>query len=111
MAHFAKINDDSIVENVIVINDEFENDGQNYINNVLGLEGRWIQTSYNNRIRKVFAGIGFTYDEQNDVFILPQPFPSWYLDSNFDWQPPIPKPDGNYWWNEALREWYEPETL
>jgi len=46
----------------------------------------WVQTSYNSNIRKQFAGIGYTYDDVNDVFITPQPYPSWSLDDNFDWQ-------------------------
>jgi hypothetical protein len=54
-------------------------------------------------MRKQYAGIGFTYDAVNDVFIAPQPYPSWSLDNNFDWQPPTPKPEEGYvdWLNEA----------
>lgn len=64
MAHFAKINADNIVENVLVVPDEQEHRGEEYLNE-LGLEGRWIQTSYNNNIRKKFAGIGYTFDGEN----------------------------------------------
>jgi hypothetical protein len=63
----------------------------------------------------VFAGVGFTYDEEGDVFIVPQPFPSWSLDENYDWQPPTPRPDdiipttsdpGTTWvWNEDDLAW------
>lgn len=63
------------------------------------------RTSYNNNIRKQYAGIGFTYDADADVFVAPQPFPSWTLDSNHDWQPPTPKPEGDYFWNEEELEW------
>jgi hypothetical protein len=88
MAHFAKINENNIVELVIVIDNGYEENGQDYINNELGLEGRWIQTSYNNNIRKQFAGPGFYYDETKDVFIQPTPFESWTLNENIDWVSP-----------------------
>lgn len=63
------------------------------------------RTSYNNKIRKQFAGINFTFDEIRDEFVAPQPYPSWTLDENNDWQPPTPKPDGNYYWNEDTQTW------
>jgi len=58
-----------------------------------------------------YAGIGFTYDETNDVFITPQPFASWTLDGDHDWQPPTAKPDDGkvYNWNEDTQAWYEME--
>ena len=66
------------------------------------------RTSYNSNIRKQYAGIGFTYDAFNDVFIAPQPYPSWSLDENFDWQPPTPRPEGIGWyWNEEELTWKE----
>jgi len=71
-------------------------------------EGIYIKrTSYNHRMRKQYAGIGYTYDADADVFVAPQPFPSWTLDGNHDWQPPTPKPDdgGLYGWNEAELKW------
>lgn len=106
MAHFAKI-ENGIVTNVIVVDNQFEEQGQVWINEVLGLEGQWIQTSYNNRIRKQYAGIGYSYDTENDVFITPQPFPSWELDASFDWQPPTPYPseEGMWDWNEEQLIW------
>ena len=63
------------------------------------------RTSYNNNIRKQYAGVGFTYNSVANVFVAPQPFTSWTLDSNHDWQPPTPKPDGDYYWNEAELAW------
>jgi len=51
------------------------------------------------------GGIGWTYDEQANQFVAPQPFESWTLDENNDWQPPTPKPDGQYYWNEATQTW------
>jgi hypothetical protein len=66
------------------------------------------RTSYNNNIRKQYAGIGFTYDAVNDVFIAPQPFASWSLDNDFNWQPPTPRPEGMGWyWNEAEQVWLD----
>lgn len=67
------------------------------------------RTSYNNNIRKQYAGIGYSYDPVNDVFIAPQPYPSWSLDDNFDWQAPTPMPtDGKiYTWNESELNWEE----
>ena len=68
------------------------------------------RTSYNNKIRKQYAGIGYSYDPVNDVFIAPKPYESWSLDSNFDWQAPVPMPtDGKrYNWNEDTTSWIEP---
>ena len=103
MAHFAEINLDNQVLRVIVVADEHETNGTEWCHNLLG--GTWVQTSYNNRIRKQYAGIGFTYDPDADVFVAPQPYPSWTLDANHDWQPPTPKPEGDYSWNEEELEW------
>jgi hypothetical protein len=68
------------------------------------------RTSYNGNIRKQYAGIGYTYDAVNDVFIAPQPYGSWTLDENFDWQPPTPMPveEGKvYAWFEPNQQWIE----
>ena len=110
MAHFVQI-DNGIVVNAIVVNNnellvdgvESESKGIEFCESLLG--GTWLQTSFNNNIRKQYAGIGFTYDETADVFIAPQPYASWSLDDDYDWQPPKPKPDGDYIWNEAELEW------
>lgn len=80
MAHFAHIDDTNTVTNVIVINNDVVGDtfpesqpvGQAFIADVLGLDGTWLQTSYNNNFRGVYAGIGYTYDAENDVFVEPQ---------------------------------------
>lgn len=71
MAHFAEIDDNNIVTRVLVVPDEQEHRGQDFLANDLKLGGRWVQTSYNNRIRGRFAGIGYTYDEQADEFVAP----------------------------------------
>ena len=114
MAYFAQISD-GVVTNVISVNNnellvdgvENESKGKEFCHNLLG--GEWIQTSFNNRIRKQYAGIGYSYDADLDVFIAPQPFASWSLDSNHDWQAPTAMPnDGKmYGWNEASLAWVE----
>ena len=107
MAHFAQIDIDNIVVRVLVVPDEQEHRGEEFLRDDLQLGGRWIQTSYNHRIRKQYAGIGMTYNETGDVFVSPQPFPSWTLDTNYDWQPPIPKPEGSHtYWDEERQGWF-----
>lgn len=106
MAHFAEIDENGIVKQVLVVPDQEEHRGQDFLANDLKLGGTWIQTSYNNKIRKQFAGIGFKYDAEADVFIAKQPYPSWMLDENYDWQPPIPMPEDGFWvWNEEELKW------
>jgi len=108
MAHWAEIDSDNKVIRVLVgdNNDPAGDEGYSWLINNLG--GTWIQTSYNNNFRKQYAGIGYTYNPEADVFIAPQPFPSWSLDENFDWQPPIPKPSEGFWsWNEENQQWIE----
>lgn len=106
MAHFAEIDENNIVKQVLVVPDQEEHRGQDFLANDLGLGGTWIQTSYNHKIRKQYAGIGFKYDADADVFIAPQPFPSWTLDDNHDWQPPVPRPEDGFWlWNEEELAW------
>jgi hypothetical protein len=73
MAHFAQIDNNNIVLQVLVVPDSQEHRGQQYLANDLNLGGVWIQTSYNNRIRKNYAGIGYKYDEELDAFIPPKP--------------------------------------
>lgn len=104
MSYFARI-ENNIVTSVLAVPDSQEHRGQEFLADDLGLGGTWIQTSYNNRIRKQYAGIGYTYSSEADVFIAPQPFPSWSLDSNHDWQPPRPKPDGQWLWDESKGDW------
>jgi len=73
MAHFAEIDENNIVTRVLVVGDDQEHRGQEFLANDLGLGGFWIQTSYNNNIRKNYAGIGYTFDPIRDAFIPPQP--------------------------------------
>jgi len=117
MAHYAFIDSNNIVVKVITgVNEDVTQNG------VGGSSEAWEQfyasqewnagltckrTSYNGNIRKLYAGIGFTYDVDADVFISPSPYPSWVLDINHDWQPPTPKPsaDEPYEWSEEDLEW------
>jgi hypothetical protein len=109
MAHFARI-ENNLVTEVLVVHNDLEHRGADFLANDLGLGGTWVQTSYNNNFRKQYAGIGFTYDSAADVFISPQPYPSWLLDNNFDWQPPTPMPIEGIWiWDEATLSWVEAE--
>lgn len=106
MAHYAFLNDNSIVTEVIVGKDEWEDgiDWEQWYGEFRGQ--KCVRTSYNNNIRKQYAGIGYTYDHVADVFVSPQPFPSWALDSNFDWQPPTPMPqEGEWYWHEETLSW------
>ena len=109
MAHYAFLNADNIVTEVITGIDETELieglDTETWYGNFRGQTCK--RTSYNHRIRKQYAGIGYTYDPDADVFVAPQPYGSWTLDDNHDWQPPIPYPgDGaDYVWDEPTREW------
>jgi hypothetical protein len=107
MAHFAEVDENNIVTQVLVVPDEQEHRGQEFLADDLSLGGKWIQTSYSNKIRKHYAGIGYSYDEVADVFIAPQPFPSWTLDSNHDWQAPVPYPTDElmYNWDEEAQDW------
>jgi len=113
MAHYAWLNENNLVVNVTVGIDETELidglDTESFYTEATGHNIK--RTSYNNKIRKQYAGIGYFYDEVNDVFISPQPYPSWSLDDNFDWQAPTPKPKGYYVWDESTVSWVEIEAL
>lgn len=111
MAHFAQLDENNVVTQVIVVANselidngtEIEAKGIAFCESLLG--GRWVQTSYSGSIRKRFAGIGYRYDPEVDVFISHQPFPSWVLDASRDWQPPTPKPEGPHDWDESTLTW------
>ena len=115
MAHYAFLDENNVVTEVIVGIDEKELiEGltpEVWYGNFRGQVCK--RTSYNNNIRKQYAGIGFTYNETADVFIKPQPFPSWLLDENYDWQAPIDYPaDGKrYSWDEANQVWVESPAI
>lgn len=102
MSHFAKLDNNNIVQEVIVADQQFINTG------VVGDVFRWVQTSYNGNFRKNFAGIGYKYDRIRDAFIPPQPYLSWVLnEETCRWEAPIPYPvDGQlYSWDESTKSW------
>jgi hypothetical protein len=106
MAHWAELDENNVVLRVTVGSDDDPDEGYGWL--ITNLGGRWVQTSYNGNFRKQFAGIGYTYDEDADVFIAPQPYPSWVLDENHDWQPTVPYPDEGDWvWDEDALAWIE----
>jgi hypothetical protein len=124
MAYFAKLGTGNIVEQVISINNsvitdsngiEQEQLGVDFINKLYNTRDVWKQTSYNNNIRKNFAGIGYQYDQQKDAFIAPQPFNSWILNEDTcRWEAPVAMPEltqeqidnKNYYaWNESIINW------
>jgi hypothetical protein len=125
MAHFAEINSNNIVLRVVVgCNLDIANNGGEQSEQAaenfktvcsLSNEGvKWVQTSYNNNFRKQYAGIGYTFDSTKNKFITPQPFASWSLDSNDDWQAPVAYPTVTTYgdnipysigWNEDGQRW------
>jgi hypothetical protein len=121
MAHFAEIDNDGTVLRVLVVADDQENRGQEFLADDLGLGGTWKKTSYNTvggvhtsggtAYRKNYAGIGYKYDAVKDAFIPPKPFPSWTLNNDTClWEAPTPMPveEGKFFtWDEATTSWKE----
>lgn len=119
MAYFAQIDQNKVVTQVIVVGNpdcldaqgnESEAVGVAFCKSLFGKDTEWVQTSYNRRIRKNYAGIGCTYDTQRDAFIPPSPYPSWILnEASCQWEPPVAEPVATattaYLWNEALVQW------
>lgn len=117
MAHFAELDNNNIVKQVIVVSNnelldesgnESEQKGIDFCINLFG--GRWVQTSYNSTIRKNYAGQGYSYDSIRDIFIAPQPYLSWTLDTDAKWQAPTPMPteEGKFFaWDEPTLSWKE----
>jgi hypothetical protein len=110
MANFAEIVENNIVKRVLVVSDEQEHRGQEFLADDLGLGGIWIQTFEDNNVRKNFAGIGHTYDQERDAFIAPKPFNKWVLnEETCQWESPVPYPDdeNQYVWNDNKGVWEE----
>lgn len=110
MAHYAFLDENKIVTDVIVGIDETETieglDTETWYGNFRSQACK--RTSYNGNIRKNYAGIGYIYDEDRDAFIAPKPFESWVLDEeSCQWQAPVPYPtDGrDYFWDEPVVDW------
>jgi hypothetical protein len=107
MAYFSELDENNVVLRTIVVHENDAENGEVFCSNLLG--GRWLQTFEDGSKRKQYAGIGYTYNETADVFVAPQPFPSWSLDNNYDWQSPVQYPsDGkHYYWDEPTTTWIE----
>lgn len=118
MAHFAQIDENNIVIQVIVINNEILLDTDNNEYEVKGIDfceslyghRNWVQTSYNGNMRYNYAGIGYIFDEVNDAFYAPQPFASWSLNEDYIWEAPEPYPEDAsaekiYEWDENNLTW------
>ena len=117
MAHFAEINADNIVQRVIVVDNndckdaegnESEAVGAAFCNTLLG--GIWKQTSYNGNIRKMYAGLGYSYNRELDIFLPPKPYNSWILNETLgQWDSPVERPEVGEGmvaiWNEESTEW------
>ena len=129
MAHFAELDENDIILNVLVVTngdmldaagEESEEVGRTFLQNWLGEDKIYVQTSYNNNFRGKIAVPGGKYDRIKDIFIGPAPFPSWTtLDENLNWQAPLPIPpeiaviEGSteytrYWWDEENQSWIPP---
>ena len=126
MAHFAQLDENNVVTQVIVVSNnelldasgqEREEMGIGFCQRLFG--GNWKQTSYNHNFRKRYAGIGYTYNAELDAFVPPKPYASWVLNNTeANWEAPVPlpsdagqgEPPKNYIWNEETTSWDLSET-
>lgn len=106
MAHFAQI-ENNIVTRVLAVDNSIATDEAAGIAHLTEMfpGTSWKQTSYNGNVRHNFAGIGFIYDPMLDAFYPPRPYPSWTLDENCVWQPPVARPNHPAVWDEQAQEW------
>ena len=126
MAHFAEIDENNIVIRVLVVGDDNEHRGQEFLADDLGFGGTWVQTSFNTNkgvhvdsahresdggtpLRENYASIGCVYDPVGDRFSTYRPFDSWALGADFEWEAPTPMPDDDkfYYWDEDTTSWVE----
>jgi hypothetical protein len=120
MAHFAQLDENNSVVRVVVVNNQELLDDNGTEQEQKGIEfceflfgGIWKQTSYNANFRKNYAGVGYTYRADIDAFVPPQPYLSWVLNENAQWEPPVPMPEDvempegskMYFWDEANQSW------
>ena len=131
MAHFAELESKTdptgftsdthlVVKRVVVVGNDIEANGGTLEDNDCHADGEtwcvnffkggtWKQTSYNNNFRKQYCGKGYTFDAAKNKFLIPQPYASWALDGNDDWQAPVTYPtditDKNIQWDEAGQKW------
>ena len=117
MAHFAQLDSNNVVTQVIVVGNKDTADANGVEKESIGVAfcerlfgGTWKQTSYNGSIRKNYAGIGYTYNVSLDAFVPPKPYASWVLNNDTaQWDAPTPMPtdDKKYSWDEATTSWVE----
>jgi hypothetical protein len=121
MAHFAEIDENNIVTRVLVVGDDQEHRGQEFLADDLDLGGTWLKTSYNTQggvhtlggtpFRKNYAGMGYSYDAERDAFIPPKPYASWLLNEDTcNWNAPVEMPveEGKFFtWDEDTTSWVE----
>jgi hypothetical protein len=106
MAHVARLNENNIVTEVIVVSNDYEPNVEQFATELFG--GNWKQTSFNSNFRGIFAGIGYLYLEDEDIFVMPQPYESWLRNGSI-WEPPLPQPTDHefYIWNESDGGWLD----
>jgi hypothetical protein len=117
MAHFAQLDENNVVISVVKVNNEdilengIENEqlGIEFCKQLHGPNTRWVQTSYNNNFRRMYAHLGDIYNQEYDIFLSPKPFPSWTFNTTTkDWEAPTPHPNdlNNYYsWDENNQQW------
>ena len=119
MAHFAKLDENNVVTQVVVVDNKDTSDASGVEKEYIGaafcerlLGGVWKQTSYNGNFRKNYAGIGYTYNADIDAFVPPQPYASWTLnETTAQWEAPVPMPTEGMWsWDEETVSWKEVVT-
>ena len=129
MAHFARLDSNNVVTQVIVVSNkdtadssgvESEAIGIAYLRGIFGEDTNWAQTSYNGNMRGRYAGVGYTYDSSRDAFITPKPYDAWVLnDTTTEWESPIEKPpltadmeaNAQDWiWDPDINNWTESEA-
>lgn len=109
MPYFARLSAENVVtfvERVVGVADG-DAEGEAFLRALYGTTDRFRFCKYDGTQRKQYPGVGFTYDEAAQVFVAPRPYPSWTLDANYDWQPPVPHPDdgGSWRWDETTQSW------
>ena len=119
MAHYAWINENNIVINLTVgVDENIIQEGvggsteawEQFYTQAINQEGVYVKrTSYNSKIRGTYAGVGYTYNADEDIFVTPQPYPSWIREGSF-WNAPTPRPEGDYVWDENTLSWIELEA-
>jgi len=116
MAHFAQLDENNTVTQVIVVHNnelldngaESESKGITFCQSIFGIDTIWKQTSYNGNFRANFAGVGFLYDSLRDVFLETKPYPNWVLNSTtYKWEAPVPYPDDGrrHAWDGYTNSW------